>query len=103
MPAQGLAARLEAKGILVGNRSTKRTVNRWVVLAVAAVAGALDGAPYMWSIFQNPPMELHGWTSGDVTFAYSLFYAFVLVGAFVGGLFRRCSSRSTCCSSPVCS
>lgn len=89
MPAQGLAARLEAKGILVGNRSTKRTVNRWVVLAVAAVAGALDGAPYMWSIFQNPLMELHGWTSGDVTFAYSLFYAFVLVGAFVGGPLQK--------------
>lgn len=62
-----------------------KAANRWVILTAAAISGLLAGTSYMWSIFQKPLMEYHGWASGQVTLAYSLFFIFVLVGVFVGG------------------
>lgn len=64
-------------------------VNRWVILAAAALSGLMCGTIYCWSIFKNPLMEVHGWSSNEVTLAYSLFALLMLLGTFLGGPLQK--------------
>lgn len=76
------------------SQQTRRGINRWIILAAAAISGLLAGTSYMWSIFQKPLMEIHGWASDQVTLAYSLFFICVFVGVIAGGpLQRRMKSK----------
>ena len=68
--------------------------NRWVVLFAGVICGFMAGITYVWSIYRNPLMELHGWNSSTVTLAYSLFALMMLAGAFLAGpLQQRVSPR----------
>lgn len=67
-----------------------KKVNRGLILASAAVTGGITGCLYMWSIFKAPLMEANGWSSNEVTLAYSLFVLGVCVfGFFAGALQKR--------------
>lgn len=66
-----------------------KTTNRGIILIAAAIAGLMDGASLMWSIFRNPLMELNGWSPSQVTLAYSLFWTSCLAGCFIAGPLQR--------------
>lgn len=63
--------------------------DRRLVLAAAAVCGFMAGITYVWSIYKIPLMEAHGWSSNEVTLAYSLFGILMLVGTFLGGPLQK--------------
>lgn len=68
--------------------------NRRVVLCAGAMCGFMAGIIYIWSIYRNPLMELHGWSSSTVTLAYSLFALMMLASTFLAGpLQKRASPR----------
>jgi len=46
--------------------------NRWLVLAVLMLNNLCLGAPYVWSIFNQPLMEVRGWQLSQISLAYSL-------------------------------
>ena len=59
--------------------------NRWMVLLVLMLNNICLGAPYVWSIFNQPLMEARGWQLSQISLAYSLmllvtFFANLLAG-----------------------
>lgn len=64
-----------------------KKTNRGLVLAAAAVTGGVTGSMYMWSVCKGPLAQMNGWTSNEVTLAYSLFvlglFFFAFVNSFV--------------------
>lgn len=73
---------------------TKRTPNRGLILAASCITCGLTGSLYMWSIFTTPLIQEHGWSSTEVSLAYSLFLVMVCIsGFFVGWLQRRFQPR----------
>lgn len=61
---------------------------RGSVLLAAAVLGGMTGAIYMWSIFKIPLMEANGWTSNQVTLAYSMFLLFMCLSGMLAGFLQ---------------
>ena len=60
--------------------------NRYVILFSAAACLSISGAIYIWSIFNLPLAQAHGWQVSEVSFAYSLFLvvssvSFILAGS----------------------
>lgn len=73
---------------------THSTPSRYLVLAAGALTAMGCGAIYMWSIFNKPLMETFGFTTSEVSMAYSLFLLFTLVGSVIAGwLQNRAQSR----------
>jgi MFS transporter, OFA family, oxalate/formate antiporter len=60
--------------------------NRWLVAAAAVVLQLVLGTVHAWSVFRAPLGEATGWTTPEITLAYSL--AILLLGgtAPLGGL-----------------
>jgi OFA family oxalate/formate antiporter-like MFS transporter len=50
-------------------------VRRWVTLAASTVASMCCGFFYAWSVLVKPMMETYGWTSADVSLAFTLVVA----------------------------
>ena len=67
----------------------EKKTRRGMILASAAITGGVTGSIYMWSIFKIPLMEANGWTSNEVTLAYSLFILAVCVFGFAAGPLQR--------------
>ena len=61
---------------------TKKT-NRGLILAAAAVTGGVTGSFYMWTVCKGPLAEMNGWTSNEVTLAFSMFTLGVFLFAFI--------------------
>lgn len=61
----------------------KKTPNRYVILAAAAISGLMVGIALTWSIFKNPLMEKNQWSSNAVTLTYSLYMLFACIGTFL--------------------
>ena len=77
-----------------GARAARRTPPRGVILAAACMAAGLTGATYAWSVFSGPLAAAHGWSSSEVSSAYSLYYVFMCAaGFFAGWLQRRVDAR----------
>ena len=62
--------------------NNKKT-NRGHILAAAAVTGGVTGSFYMWTVCKGPLAEMNGWTSNEVTLAFSMFTLGVFLFAFI--------------------
>ena len=62
--------------------NNKKT-NRGLILAAAAVTGGVTGSFYMWTVCKGPLAEMNGWTSNEVTLAFSMFTLGVFLFAFI--------------------
>lgn len=62
---------------------------RGVVLAAGSITGMGCGAIYMWSIFNKPLMEMFGFTTSEVSMAYSLFLLASCVSGWLAGWLQR--------------
>ncbi|MBQ9069472.1 MAG: OFA family MFS transporter [Eggerthellaceae bacterium] len=49
----------------------------------------LAGSVYIWSIFNIPLAEAHGWDVASITFAYSLYLIFSAVAFFMAGALQQ--------------
>lgn len=58
---------------------------RWIILAAMIVQYFCTGAPYMWSIFNNPLVEANNWDLGQVSLAYSALMLFVFISNVITG------------------
>lgn len=58
---------------------------RWVTLAASTIAAMCCGFYYAWSVLVIPMMEMHGWTSADVSLAFTLVVAVPGLMALVAG------------------
>lgn len=63
--------------------------NRAFILAVGSACAMGCGAVYIWSIFNKPLMALHGFTTSEVTFAYSLFLIATCFSSMMAGWLQR--------------
>lgn len=61
----------------------KKTPNRYLILAAAAISGLMVGIALTWSIFKNPLMEKNQWSSNTVTLTYSLYMLFACFGTLL--------------------
>ena len=59
--------------------------NRYAILLSAAACLSISGSIYIWSIFNLPLSEAHGWRMSDVSFAYSLFLVVSSVSFIMSG------------------
>lgn len=64
-----------------------KTRNRYVVLLAATACMSVSGAIYVWSIFNIPLAQTHGWDDGAVSLAYSLFLVISSVSFLASGWF----------------
>lgn len=69
--------------------------NRWIILFASAVMGCFAGAIYMWSIFNKPLTQIHGWSLEQVSLAYSLFILVDCLSGFLAGTLQRWMKTST--------
>lgn len=69
----------------MGSLANKRVL----VLIAGAMTGGLGGAIYMWSIFNQPLMELRGWSLSDVSLAYSMYLLILCFAGFVCGWMQQ--------------
>ncbi len=80
----------------VGRSTTKvqKMPPRGLILAAGALTATGTGCIYMWSIFNKPLMDAFGFTTSEVSMAYSLFLlATCFAGWLAGWLQRRVESR----------
>lgn len=74
---------------------TQKTRNRAIILLAAAITGSFTGAVYMWSIFNEPLMQAHGWPLQQVSLAYSLFIGVDCISCMLAGALQRKMKSST--------
>jgi len=60
-------------------------VRRWVTLAASTIPAMCCGFYYAWSVLVIPMMEMHGWTSADVSLAFTLVVAVPGLMALLAG------------------
>ena len=58
--------------------------NRWLILAAAIFINISLEAGYMWSLFQGPLQQAHGWTD-NISWAYSISFAMVPISMIFFG------------------
>ena len=59
--------------------------NRWIVLIASIAINLCIGSAYAWSIFQNPIIELYGWTTSQVSMAFTINLAIVPIAMIIAG------------------
>lgn len=63
----------------------QKVKNRWLIAASAVGLHISIGAVYAWSVFQNPMAEKYGWSTTEISFAFSLAIFFLgFSAAFLG-------------------
>jgi MFS transporter, OFA family, oxalate/formate antiporter len=65
------------------------SAQRWVTLAASAVASLCCGFFYAWSVLAKPMMQMHGWTSADVSLAFTLVVAVPAVCTLLAGKLQQ--------------
>ncbi len=63
--------------------------NRYLTLLASAGCLSVSGSIYIWSIFNLPLIEAHGWSAASVSFTYSLFLVVSSVSFFAAGVLQR--------------
>jgi len=81
---QGVGHKAE-NGTVLDREAAGYAVRRWVTLSVSAVAAMCCGFYYAWSVLVIPMMEMHGWTSADVSLAFTLVVAVPALMTLVAG------------------
>jgi OFA family oxalate/formate antiporter-like MFS transporter len=59
--------------------------NRWIILIASIVINLCIGSAYAWSIFQNPIIELFGWTTAQVSLAFTINLSIVPLAMIIAG------------------
>lgn len=60
--------------------------NRWLIAIMGTLLQMALGTVYAWSFFQQPIMELGGWSNSQVAWAFSLAILFLGLSAAWGGI-----------------
>ncbi|MCX8032628.1 MAG: OFA family MFS transporter [Thermoleophilia bacterium] len=60
-------------------------VRRWVTLVASTIPAVCCGFYYAWSVVVRPLMDMHGWTSAEVSLAFTLVVAMPVVMTLVAG------------------
>src|SRR6201982_3375052 len=69
--------------------ATKGLPNRWLLAGGGVLMQLALGAVYAWGVFRNPLMKKFGWSTSDVTTAFSIAILVLGLAAFLGGLWMR--------------
>ncbi|GAB4202810.1 MAG: OFA family MFS transporter [Roseiflexaceae bacterium] len=67
-------------------RTEQRAGNRWVIAVAGIVMQIALGAVYAWSVFRKPLESSFGWSTSEVTWAFSITILTLGFAAFFGGL-----------------
>ena len=70
--------------------------NRWLIAASAVGVHISIGSAYAWSVFTNPMVEQYGWSTSDVSLAFSI--AIFILGfsaAFMGRFVEKHGPRKS--------
>jgi OFA family oxalate/formate antiporter-like MFS transporter len=59
--------------------------NRWIILIASIAVNLCIGSAYAWSIFQNPIIELFGWTTAQVSLAFTINLSIVPIAMIIAG------------------
>lgn len=60
-------------------------LNRWVILAASILINMCIGSAYAWSVFQNPLINLFGWTTTQASLAFTISLALVPISMIFAG------------------
>ena len=58
----------------------KRSTNRWLILAAAAIVNFVHGNPYIWTVFQPYVKEEYGLSTAASSLPFTL-----IIGIFAAG------------------
>jgi len=59
--------------------------NRWVILVASVVANLCIGSVYAWSVFQNPLIDMFGFTTSEASLAYTISLCIVPFSIILSG------------------
>lgn len=62
-----------------------KQTNRWVLLVFSIMANLSIGSAYAWSVFAKPLMKQFGWTSPQVSIAFTLSLGLVPIAMIIAG------------------
>lgn len=51
--------------------------NRWIILTASIIINMCIGSAYAWSVFQNPLIDMFGWSTSETSLAFTLSLVFV--------------------------
>lgn len=72
----------------------QKVKNRWLIAASAVGLHISIGAVYAWSVFQNPMAEKYGWSTTEISFAFSLaIFCLGFSAAFLGKFVEKYGPR----------
>lgn len=72
----------------------QKVKNRWLIAASGVGIHISIGAVYAWSVFQNPLAEEYGWSTTQISFAFSLAIFFLgFSAAFLGKFVEKYGPR----------
>lgn len=72
----------------------QKVKNRWLIAASAVGVHISIGAVYAWSVFQNPMADEYGWSTTQISFAFSLAIFFLgFSAAFLGKFVEKHGPR----------
>lgn len=74
----------------------KKVKNRWLIAASALGIHLSIGSAYAWSVFQNPLADAYGWTTTEISFAFSIAVFFLgTSAAFMGRFVEKSGPRKS--------
>ncbi|WP_281725521.1 MFS transporter [Lachnoclostridium phocaeense] len=74
----------------------KRSPNRWLILAAAAIVNFVHGNPYIWTVFQPYVKEEYGLSTAASSLPFTLIIGIFAAGNMAGGyLQHRLGARMT--------
>lgn len=74
----------------------EKVKNRWLIAASALGIHLSIGSAYAWSVFTNPIADQIGWTTTQISFAFSLAIFFLgTSAAFMGGFVEKHGPRKS--------
>jgi MFS transporter, OFA family, oxalate/formate antiporter len=60
-------------------------LNRWVILSASILINMCIGSAYAWSVFQNPLINLFGWTTTQTSLAFTISLSLVPLSMIFAG------------------
>ena len=74
----------------------KRSTNRWLILAAAAIVNFVHGNPYIWTVFQPYVKEEYGLSTAASSLPFTLIIGIFAAGNMAGGyLQHKAGARMT--------
>lgn len=79
------AAHARMSATVVAPEPPSYAVRRWVTLAASVVASVCCGFAYAWSVLVTPMMDTYGWTSSEISVAFTLLISISAACTLVAG------------------